>query len=107
MLDNAELVTKNVCQAVGSKCDLFTGTHGQMRTSSAIRLAKRLEQFAPLWFGEPVPPQNRIEMTRVAQSTSIPIASGERLTTKYEYVELLERQAAAILQPALARVRGY
>ena len=106
VLDNAELVTKNVRDAVGSKCDLLIGTHGQMTTSSAIRLAKRLEQFDQLWFEEPVPPENTSEMARVAQFTSIPVATGERLTTKYEFVDLLERQAAAILQPALARVGG-
>ena len=106
VLDNAELVTKNIREAVGNTCDLLVGTHGQMTTSSAIRLAKRLEPFDPLWFEEPVPPENKSEMARVAQFTSIPVASGERLTTKYEYVELLQRQAAAILQPALARVGG-
>jgi len=105
-LENAELVTGNVRDAVGSKCDLLIGTHGQMTTSSAIRLAKRLEQFDPLWFEEPVPPENTSEMARVARSTSIPVASGERLTTKYEFVDLLEKQAAAILQPALSRVGG-
>ena len=93
-------------EAVGSKCDLLIGTHGQMTTSSAIRLARRLEQFDPLWFEEPVPPGNKAEMARVARFTTIPVASGERLVTKYEFAELLEKQAAAILQPALARVGG-
>jgi 2-dehydro-3-deoxyphosphogalactonate aldolase len=106
VLDNAERVTKTIREVVGSRCDLLIGTHGQMTTSSAIRLAKRLEPFDPLWFEEPVPPENRSEMARVAQLTSIPVATGERLTTKYEYAELLQRQAAAILQPALARVGG-
>ncbi len=106
VLDNAELVTKNVREAVGSKADLLIGTHGQMTTSSAIRLAKRLEKFDPLWFEEPVPPENMKEMGRVAASTTIPVATGERLVTKYEFAELLERQAAAILQPALGRVGG-
>ena len=105
-LDNAELVVKNVREAVGSRCDLLIGTHGQMTTAAAIRLAKRLEKFDPLWFEEPVPPENTSEMSRVAESTSIPIATGERLATKYEFVDLLEKQAAAILQPALARVGG-
>ena len=105
-LDNAELVIKNMRQAVGSKCDLLIGTHGQMTTSSAIRLARRMEPFDPLWFEEPVPPENKDEMARVARSTSIPIASGERLATKYEFVELLGKQAAAIIQPALGRVGG-
>jgi 2-dehydro-3-deoxyphosphogalactonate aldolase len=69
-------------------------------------LAKRIEKYDPLWFEEPVPPENRDEMARVAQSTSIPVASGERLSTKYEYRELLEKQAATILQFALGRVGG-
>jgi len=59
-----------------------------------------------LWFEEPVPPENRDEMARVSRSTSIPIATGERLSTKYEFRELLEKQAAQILQMALGRVGG-
>ena len=105
-LSNAALVTKNIREAVGDKVDLLIGTHGQMTTSSAIRLAKRLEPYDPLWFEEPVPPENRSEMSRVARHTSIPVATGERLTTKYEFADLLGQQAAAILQPALARVGG-
>jgi 2-dehydro-3-deoxyphosphogalactonate aldolase len=105
-LENGERVVGNVREAVGSKCDLLIGTHGQMTTSSAIRLAKRLEKFDPLWLEEPVPPENIEEMARVARSTSIPVATGERLTTKYEFATLLEKQAAAILQFALGRVGG-
>jgi len=105
-LENAEAVVKSVREAVGDKCDILVGTHGQMTTSSAIRLAKRLEKYDPLWFEEPVPPENRDEMARVAHHTSIPVATGERLATKYEFRELLEKQAASILQFALGRVGG-
>ena len=105
-LDNAAHVTGAIREAVGGQCDLLIGTHGQMVTSSAIRLAKRLEPFDPLWLEEPVPPENVDEMARVARSTSIPIATGERLSTKYEFATLLKKQAAAILQPALGRVGG-
>ena len=105
-LENAEAVVKSVREAVGDKCDILVGTHGQMTTSSAIRLARRLEKYDPLWFEEPVPPENRKEMARVAHHTSIPIATGERLSTKYEFRELLEKQAASILQIALGRVGG-
>ncbi len=105
-LMRAEAITKAVREAVGDGCDIIIGTHGQMTTSSAIRLAKRLEKYDPLWFEEPTPPENKEEMARVAQSTSIPVASGERLSTKYEFRELLERQAASIVQPAVARVGG-
>jgi len=105
-LSNAEAVVRTVREAVGDRCDILVGTHGQMVTSSAIRLAKRLEPYDPLWFEEPVPPENRDEMARVARSTSIPVATGERLSTKYEFRELLEKQAAVILQMALGRVGG-
>lgn len=77
-----------------------------MTASGAIRLAKRLEKFDPLRFEEPVPPENMEEMARVARSTSIPIATGERLATKYDFARLLEKQAASILQMALGRVGG-
>ncbi|MCB0034521.1 MAG: mandelate racemase/muconate lactonizing enzyme family protein [Anaerolineales bacterium] len=105
-LDRSEEYVRKVRQAVGSQCDLLFGTHGQMTTSSAIRLAKRLEKYDPLWLEEPVPPENADEMARVARSTSIPIATGERLTTKYDFARLLTKQAASILQMNLGRVGG-
>jgi 2-dehydro-3-deoxyphosphogalactonate aldolase len=105
-LEHAEKFVKLLRDAVGGNCDLLLGTHGQMTASGAIRLAKRLEKFDPLWFEEPVPPENMEEMARVARSTSIPIATGERLATKYEFARLLEKQAASILQMALGRVGG-
>ncbi len=105
-LDQAEAVIRSVREAVGNKCDICIGTHAQLTTHSAIRFAKRLEKYDPLWFEEPVPPENRDEMARVARSTSIPISTGERLSTKYEFRELLEKQAAVILQMALGRVGG-
>jgi galactonate dehydratase len=105
-LAKAEAITRAVREAVGDKCDIIIGTHGQMTTSSAIRLARRLEKYDPLWFEEPVPPENKDEMARVAHFTSIPIASGERLATKYEMRELLETGAANIIQIALGRAGG-
>ena len=77
-----------------------------MTTASAIRLAKRLEKFDPMWFEEPIPPENFEEMGFVAQSTSIPIATGERLTTKYEFSKILQSKGASILQMNLGRVGG-
>jgi galactonate dehydratase len=105
-LDRAEAFVRLIREAVGNKCDLLFGTHGQMTTASAIRLARRLEPYDPLWLEEPVPPENVEEMARVAHATSIPIASGERLTTKYEFARLLNAKAASILQLALGRVGG-
>jgi 2-dehydro-3-deoxyphosphogalactonate aldolase len=92
--------------AVGTHADLLFGTHGQMTAAGAIRLARRLEPYDPLWFEEPVPPDAPEEMARVAAATSIPIAAGERLTTKYDFARLLRAGAAAILQMNLGRVGG-
>lgn len=105
-LEHTENFVRIMREAVGGKADICFGTHGQMCTSSAIRLAKRLEKFDPLWFEEPVPPENEHEMARVARHTSIPIATGERLTTKYEFARVLQCQSASILQLALGRVGG-
>lgn len=105
-IKRSEAFVKTIREAVGTKADLLFGTHGQFTTAGAIRLAARLESSDPLWFEEPVPPERPEEMARVARQTTIPIATGERLTTKYEFARLLELQAAAILQPALGRVGG-
>jgi galactonate dehydratase len=105
-MDNAERIVRQVREAVGARCDLLIGTHGQMTTSAAIRFARRLEKYDPLWFEEPVPPENVDEMARVARATNVPIASGERLATKYEFSRLLEAGAASILQMALGRSGG-
>lgn len=105
-LDLAERFCKLLREAVGSRADLLFGTHGQMTPSSAIRLARRLEQYDPLWLEEPAPPDNIEAMAQVARSTTIPIATGERLTTKYEFVRVLQSKAASILQMALGRVGG-
>ncbi len=105
-LELSERYVRAVREAVGDRCDLLFGTHGQFTTSGAIRLAKRLEPYDPLWFEEPTPPEMPEEMARVARATSIPIATGERLTTKYEFARVLETGAASILQMNLGRVGG-
>jgi galactonate dehydratase len=108
-LDSMELCAKfcrlmrEVC---GTKADLLFGTHGQFTASGAIRFAKQIERYNPLWFEEPTPPDRPEEMALVARGTSIPIATGERLTTKYEFGRVLELRAASILQMALGRVGG-
>lgn len=105
-LDRSEQFVTLLRKAVGKRADLLFGTHGQFTAAGAIRLAKRLEPSDPLWFEEPTPPENPREMARVARQTCIPIATGERLTTKYEFARVLEEQAASILQMAIGRVGG-
>ncbi|HEV3286427.1 MAG TPA: mandelate racemase/muconate lactonizing enzyme family protein [Steroidobacteraceae bacterium] len=105
-LELCERFVRQLRTAVGTRADLLFGTHGQMTAAGAIRLARRLEPYDPLWFEEPVPPDAPEEMALVARATRIPIAAGERLATKYEFARLLRAQAAAILQMNLGRVGG-
>ena len=108
-LTDIELSVK-MCAAirdvVGTKADLLFGTHGQFSTAGAIRLGRALEPYDPLWYEEPVPPDNISSMAKVANSIRIPIATGERLSTKNEFFQVLKEGAASILQPALGRSGG-
>lgn len=97
---------KAIREAVGDRADLLFGTHGQFSTAGAIRLGQALEPYSPLWYEEPIPPDNVAEMAKVAGAVRIPIATGERLTTKAEFAPVLRAGAATILQPALGRAGG-
>ncbi len=105
-LRHCEAYCQKIRDAVGDQCDILIGTHGQLTPSSAVRLAKRLERFDPLWFEEPVPPGQSSAMAHVSKKTTIPVATGERLTTKYEFFDVLQNNAASIIQMNLGRVGG-
>lgn len=105
-LERAETFVNTLRRAVGTRADLLFGTHGQFTPSGAVRLARRIESSDPLWFEEPIPPDNPEAMARVARQTSVPVATGERLVTKHEFARVLEAGAASILQMALGRVGG-
>jgi L-alanine-DL-glutamate epimerase-like enolase superfamily enzyme len=105
-IDRSQKFLKSIRKAVGKKADLLFGTHGQFSPSGAKRLARVMEPYDPLWFEEPTPPERPEIMAEVARATSIPVATGERLTTKYEFARVLELGAANILQMNLGRVGG-
>ena len=102
----AEKIFEKIRDSVGDDLEIGLGTHGQLTTYSAIRVSKILEPYNPFWFEEPVPPENIDEMARVASHTSIPIASGERLVTKYEFAQLIEKKAAQIIQIDVGQAGG-
>lgn len=106
VMTRCETFCQKIRAAVGDRADILIGTHGQMAPSSAIRLARRLEKYDPLWLEEPVPPGQESAMAEVARATSIPISTGERLTTKYEFQRVLQHGAASILQMNVARAGG-
>ena len=105
-LTRAAAVIGAIRDEVGDEADILVGTHGQMTPSSAIRFARTIEEFDPLWFEEPVPPENMTALAEVARATSIPITTGERLTSKHDFARLLEHRAAAIFNFDVGIVGG-
>ncbi|MAF53031.1 MAG: hypothetical protein CL694_08480 [Chloroflexi bacterium] len=105
-IEHAAKIFESIRNAVGNRLEVGIGTHGQLTTYSAIRVADYLEPYHPFWFEEPVPPENIDEMARVAAHTSIPIATGERLVTKYEFSQVLEKKAAQIIQLDVGQCGG-
>jgi 2-dehydro-3-deoxyphosphogalactonate aldolase len=104
--DTAERVIGAIRAEVGTACDIIIGTHGQMTAAGALRIARRLEKFDPLWYEEPCPPENMAALAEVARRTTIPVATGERLTTKFDFARLLEHRAAAIFNFDVGQVGG-
>lgn len=106
ILDRAEHTLSLLRERAGSRCDIIVGTHGQMSAGGAIRVARRIEKYDPLWFEEPVPPDLPSEMSAVARATSVPITAGERLTSKWEFARLFREGAVSIINPDVSQVGG-
>jgi len=105
--DAAERTIAAIREAVGNRADILIGTHGQMTPSVSRRLARRLEPYDPLWLEEPCPPENPEEMARIAASTTIPIATGERLVLVHDFHRLFRAGACAFAQPDLGSCGGF
>ena len=95
-----------VREAVGDDVALLVEVHGRLAPSDAIRIGNAMEPYRPFVYEEPVPPQNIDALQRVAESVSIPIATGERLYTKWDYTDLLSRQIVAMIQPDIVQGGG-
>jgi galactonate dehydratase len=83
---------------VGPDFDIFIEMHGRFNPATAIEIARELEPFKPGWIEEPVPPENLRALKKVAEAVHQPIATGERLHTRFECRELFELQACDIVQ---------
>src|SRR5665647_273693 len=92
--------------AIGPEVDFGIDFHGRVSPALAIQLIKEFEPFKPMFIEEPCLPENVDTMVTIARSTTIPIATGERLYTRWGFKDVLEKQAAAIIQPDLAHCGG-
>jgi galactonate dehydratase len=110
-LDTDELRTaislvEAVRDAIGPDCELFVEAHGRFTPKVAIQIARELAPFRPGWLEEPVPPENPALLAEVARACDIPIASGERVHTRFDFRELFERRGVDIVQPDITMCGG-
>jgi len=93
-------------ETVGWEMDIAIDFHGRVSPAMAVQAAKAFEPYHPMFIEEPYLPENVDTMVTIARSTSIPVATGERLFTKWGFREVLEKQAAVILQPDVSHCGG-
>ena len=95
-----------VREHIGWDVDLAIDFHGRVSPAMAIRLAEELKPYMPFFIEEPCLPENVDCMVNIARSTTIPIAAGERLFGKWQFRELIEKQAVSIVQPDICHCGG-
>jgi len=95
-----------VREVVGAEVDILIDMHGRLSPAMAILLGERFAEYDPMFLEEPCLPENVDAMARIARTLRTPIATGERLLTKFGFREVLEKQAAAILQPDVTTCGG-
>ena len=105
-IDKAAQRFAELRQAIGDDCDLAIDFHGALSQQVARVLIKALEPYQPMFIEEPVNCQEVDVMADIARGTHLPIATGERIFTKWGFREILEKKAATILQPDLCHAGG-
>ena len=105
-IDKAAKHFASLREAGGDECDIATDFHGAISQQTARILIKALEPYQPMFIEEPVNCQEVDVMADIARGTHLPIATGERIFTKWGFREILEKKAASILQPDLCHAGG-
>ncbi len=101
-----EAKVKAVREAVGDDFGIAVDGHGRLNPVNAMEMAKRIEPYGVLFFEEPVLPEYPEAMGEIRRAARIPIATGERLFTRYPFRDLLTRQAVDVVQPDICTVGG-
>ncbi|MED4603510.1 galactonate dehydratase [Paenibacillus validus] len=95
-----------VREAVGKEVGIGIDFHGRVHKSMAKIIAKELEPYRPMFIEEPVLPENNEALKEIARYTSCPIATGERMYTRWGFKELLAQGIVDIIQPDLSHAGG-
>jgi galactonate dehydratase len=92
--------------ALGDGIDIMIDCHGRHGVANAIEFCRVLAPYRPYFIEEPVPPENVDAMVEVRRASPVPIATGERLVTRYEFRQIFEKQACQVIQPDLCHCGG-
>ena len=95
-----------VKETVGDSVDVCVEIHRQMSPAEGISLGKRLEQFSPFFYEDPMLPDSPNLMAEIQKNCNIPIATGERFTSIYEFQQLLESKGTSYIRPDLCLASG-
>ena len=95
-----------VREAVGDGVDLLIEGHGRFNIPTAVKIAKELEEFRPMFFEEPVPPDNLDALREVKERSPVAISAGERLYTRWDYRPMFDKMAADYIQPDVSHAGG-
>jgi galactonate dehydratase len=95
-----------VREAVGSEVDLLIEGHGRFDIATALRIAKAIEPYDPLFFEEPVPPDSFEALAQVRRKSPVPIAAGERIYSLHTFADFLARGCVDIAQPDVGHCGG-
>ncbi len=106
IMKSLELVAA-IRDAVGPDVEIFIEGHGRFSPRTAIQIGKQLEEFNPGWYEEPVPPENVHALKQVHEQVNIPIASGERWFTRYQFPDYLNSGAVDIVQADIIHAGGF
>jgi len=106
LMATAVAQVKAVREAVGDDVDICLDAHGRLSPFEAITMARELEKYRPFFFEDPILPENIEAMAEVARHIHIPIATGERLYTIYEFRALLAANACHMVRPDLCLAGG-
>ena len=104
--DLAVDIIRAVRDAVGPSVDLLIEAHSRLNVATAVEFSGAIHQFRPVWFEEPVPHTNIAAMVEVARRSPVPVATGESLSTKQQFAELLKHEVVSILQPEPLNLGG-
>ncbi len=92
--------------AVGDKIDIMVDFHGRTYPAMAIQYIHAIEEFSPYFCEEPVPPENVKALLEVKEAVRVPIATGERLVTRHQFLPIFEQRACHVIQPDLSHCGG-